>query len=178
MWHLDSPSAFWYSTCLTHEPYDSVPPNLFRISRARPASPQLPLPVMRPSPAPAQRPPSNGALPFDSSLSGPALSIFAPPPSSEVLPEALQEVLASSSNSRPNGDVMMQDAAEGFESRLRSTRGRDSGVRTGVSASGKGVKVGTAKVGAAPGPPSKKKGKSKADGDIVGRSLVLIRLLY
>jgi len=62
---------------------------------------------------------------------------------------------------------MMREAADGFDSRLRPTRGRDSGVRTGVSASGKGVKVGTAKVGTVAGP--KKKPKGKAEVDVVSK---------
>ncbi|GFZ50835.1 hypothetical protein JCM24511_08593 [Saitozyma sp. JCM 24511] len=89
------------------------------------------------SPAPSQTP-----LASSTDDPGAVLSIFAPPPPSEALPEALQEVIGP----RPaaDGDVLMRDAAEGFESRLRPTRGGDVGVRTGVSASGKGVKVGGA----------------------------------
>jgi len=59
---------------------------------------------------------------------------------------------------------MMRDAADGFESRLRPSRGKDT-EKTGVSASGKGVKVGTAKVGTAGGP--KKKSKGKVDVEVV-----------
>ena len=118
-----------------------------------------------------------------------ALSIFAPPPSSS-LPQALQDAIGSSSSSRQAGtptngispaplpdnlsdmrmdvdaDPLVREAGEGFESRLRSARSKDSPVvKTGVSASGKGVKVG----GAAKEPSGsfvKKKGKGKAE--IVG----------
>ena len=59
----------------------------------------------------------------------------------------------------------MREAGEGFESRLRSARGKDVTVRTGVSASGKGVIVGaTTKEG---GKVVKKKGKGKPDLDVV-----------
>ncbi|EIW68367.1 hypothetical protein TREMEDRAFT_32134 [Tremella mesenterica DSM 1558] len=68
------------------------------------------------------------------------LSIFAPPPPSD-LPDALQEIV------RPvvaDNDGMVKDAAEGFENRLRHTRARLESVRSGVNASGRGVKVGGA----------------------------------
>ena len=60
---------------------------------------------------------------------------------------------------------MMQDAADGFESRLRPSSVRNPVVRTGVSASGKGVKVGTMGVGTMAGP--KKKGKGKGEAEVV-----------
>jgi hypothetical protein len=72
---------------------------------------------------------------------------------------------------------MRKDAAAGYElTRLRSTRARDVVEKTGVSASGKGVKVGvsTPGTGTANGgdklltkAPSKKKGKGRAEVEIV-----------
>lgn len=109
------------------------------------------------SPAPSQTP-----LASSTDDPGAVLSIFAPPPPSEALPEALQEVIGP----RPaaDGDLLMRDAAEGFESRLRPTRGRDVGVRTGVSASGKGVKVGGAiKLGPIQG----KKKRTRGEPEVV-----------
>lgn len=64
---------------------------------------------------------------------------------------------------------MMREAAEGLESRLRPSRDQDSGVRTGVSASGKGVKVGMARGGTSAGP-KKGKVKGKGEGDVVSSS--------
>jgi hypothetical protein len=74
---------------------------------------------------------------------GGALSIFAPPPPSDTLPEALQGLV------EPIVHIPLA------ESRLRPARTKDMGVRTGVSASGKGVKVG-ARAGT---PVGRRKGK-------------------
>ena len=60
---------------------------------------------------------------------------------------------------------MRRQVADGYDSRLRPPRGQDPDVRTGFSASGKGVKVGATKVAHVVGP--KKKAKGKAEGDIV-----------
>ena len=147
----------------------SVPPDPNRASRVRISSPYLSLPesaVLKASPVPLDHlPHPNGSLPFDLTTGGTALSIFAPPPPSDALPEALQEVLGSSSSTIREDDVMMQEAADGLESRLRPTRGRDMVNGAGVSASGKGVKVGAPKSGMTVA--VKKKGKSKVEGDVV-----------
>ena len=170
-----------------------VPPNPTRASRARHSSPtQRPKPIGPELPSVFQKPRASTPTTAVAGDTG-ALSIFAPPPTS-TLPEALQEVIgtssSSSSSSRPanplgtastagpatpanglgdkdkNGDTLMREAGEGFESRLRSARrGFNPAIRTGVSASGKGVKVGTAaKEG---GRIVKKKTKNKADVEIV-----------
>lgn len=149
-----------------------VAPNTTRASRSRASSPVT---SIADTPPPSLAPPStarstsqtpgpssstaidahskpNAALPA-------SLHIFAPPPDS-ALPQALQEVIDSSSSSaRPDagpsttnridtdGDVLMREAGEGFEAR-RSARSKavvppvESTVRAGVSARGTGVKVG------------------------------------
>ena len=68
-----------------------------------------------------------------------------------ALPRELQDVVESSASTpgptaattapaAADGDGLAKDAAEGFENRLRSTRGRESAVRRGVDAQGR-VKV-------------------------------------
>jgi hypothetical protein len=130
---------------------------------------------MPPSGLSAEASPAPSQTPLASSTDDPGavpLSIFAPPPPSEALPEALQEVIGP----RPaaDGDVLMRDAAEGFESRLRPTRGRDVGVRTGVSASGKGVKVGGAiKLGTTQG----KKKRTRGEPEVVSGTATFLPIL-
>ncbi|WVR09522.1 hypothetical protein IAU60_006590 [Kwoniella sp. DSM 27419] len=104
-----------------------------RHTRARRSSPQGS--AVSASPAPALAPEG-------------ALSIFAPPPPTDRLPQALQSALHRDTDvgtpaPSADSDAMRREAAAGFESRLRS-RGsrRDGGERTGVSASGKDVRVG------------------------------------
>ncbi|ORX38375.1 hypothetical protein BD324DRAFT_578261 [Kockovaella imperatae] len=112
-----------------------------------------------------------------------ALSIFETAPPS-ALPEALQEVIGSSSSSRhgdsvgtpgmdsamttdkdKEGDTLMREADQGFNSRLRSKRSKEEVVvKTGINASGKGVKV-SGHVKEA-GKPLRKKGKGRGDQDI------------
>ncbi|KAK8854692.1 hypothetical protein IAR55_003431 [Kwoniella newhampshirensis] len=113
------------------------------------------------------------------------LSIFAPPPPADTLPEALQSAIGVSTPiaqvdanaPAADADAIRREAAAGFESRLRSrgTQKRDGGERTGVSASGKDVRVGgssraTAQnsvvAAVAASGPSKKKGKAKADVEV------------
>lgn len=111
-----------------------------------------------------------------------SLAIFAPPPPA-ALPQAIQATLDARARAGSpgavdrDGDTMMRDAAEGFESRTRATRSRGAmggvGVgspaapqdtRQGVTASGKEAKMGSAPKG------GRKKGKAKAaavDGDVV-----------
>lgn len=135
---------------------------------------------------------TSSALPANATDIAPsgALSIFAPPLSTD-LPEALQDVISPSKarattngngHGHSNGDIsagpstntssrelrvrltipntgtttttttggattaidgeLVKEASDGLASRLRPTRGRESTQRTGVSASGKGVKVG------------------------------------
>ncbi|WRT68508.1 uncharacterized protein IL334_005484 [Kwoniella shivajii] len=128
-----------------------------RLTRGRPSPRGTPLSG---SPAPA-----NGAL-----------SIFAPPPPTDSLPEAIQSSLPvypadSEATAAVDADAIRRDAAAGFESRLRSRLPRrDGGERTGVSASGKDVRVGgtarTAEKAPVVIPAGKKKGKGKADVEI------------
>ena len=144
------------------------------------SSPYLRLPgseLLEASPVPVSHVPySNGSLPFDLTTGGTALSIFALPPPSDALPEALQEVLGSSSSAIRQDDVMMREVADGSDSRLRPTRGRDTVMGAGVSASGKGVKVGAPKSGTTVA--SKKKGKSKVEGDVVRPAPFLASLAF
>nr|XP_019011568.1 uncharacterized protein I206_03668 [Kwoniella pini CBS 10737]OCF50349.1 hypothetical protein I206_03668 [Kwoniella pini CBS 10737] len=136
-------------------------------------------------PSPAGTPLSGSPAP---SGTGP-LSIFAPPPPTERLPQALQSSLPNSVDGSirpdiPDADAIRKEAVAGFESRLRSRavlagQRRDGGERTGVSASGKDVRVGgtartsekatnasTSNASAAAASNNKKKGKGKADVDI------------
>jgi hypothetical protein len=65
---------------------------------------------------------------------------------------------------------LRRDAGTAFEStRLRPTRARNEIVKNGVSASGKGVKVAGPSKPAGPVVPSKKKGKGRAEPEIVCR---------
>ncbi|WWC90591.1 uncharacterized protein L201_005527 [Kwoniella dendrophila CBS 6074] len=170
----------------------------------------------------SSRPTRNRPSPSNTPLSGSpgpsipnthALSIFAPPPPTDQLPQALQssttpsvlqpyDTTATTSASTPTGtrnivdaDALRKEAAVGFESRLRlrnaggaltasNIQRRDGGERTGVSASGKDVRVGgTARTAEKANQPNntsnnnngnntssstgnKKKGKGKADVDI------------
>nr|XP_031864042.1 uncharacterized protein CI109_000686 [Kwoniella shandongensis]KAA5531114.1 hypothetical protein CI109_000686 [Kwoniella shandongensis] len=117
------------------------------------------------------------------------LSIFALPPPTGNLPEALRSAIGTPTPV-PGSDVeidsnapiadpnaLRREAAAGFESRLRSrgVQKRDGGERTGVSASGKDVRVGgssraTAQnnvvAAVAASGSSKKKGKAKAEVEV------------
>ncbi|WWC63404.1 uncharacterized protein I303_106004 [Kwoniella dejecticola CBS 10117] len=115
-----------------------------------------------------------------------ALSIFAAPPPTEGLPEALQSAIPHGLTNGlaevppiPDADSIRKEAAAGFESRLRSRtvlagQRRDGGERTGVSASGKDVRVGgtartsekTTNANTPTTIAAKKKGKGKADVEI------------
>ncbi|KAK6910768.1 hypothetical protein I203_104800 [Kwoniella mangroviensis CBS 8507] len=132
-------------------------------------------------PSPNGTPLTGSPGPSNSNPNGP-LSIFAPPPPAEQLPEALQT--STIPTDIADADAIRKEAAAGFESRLRSRAApgqrRDGGERTGVSASGKDVRVGGtprtadkannsgAGNGTATGQGTggKKKGKGKADVDV------------
>ena len=160
----------------------SPPINPSRASRARLPSPNYSnTPASSRSHEPSPIPP------------GGPLSIFAAPPPT-ALPEALQEVLGSSSSSHhadggdtpgvdsvgtlekdKEGDVLMREADQGFNSRLRSKKSKEEVVvKTGVSASGKGVKVSGAVKEAGK---TRKKGKGRGELDVASARYPSIRIL-
>ncbi|WVN86296.1 uncharacterized protein L203_101459 [Cryptococcus depauperatus CBS 7841] len=104
-----------------------------------------------------------------------SLSILAPPPA-DHLPEALQHGMPSKTASpAPTSELVMasdadsirREAAAGYESRLRARQPgnvkKENGQRTGVSASGRDVRIGgSARQTAQPKKDTKGKGKSEA----------------
>ncbi|KAK4685413.1 hypothetical protein P7C73_g4737, partial [Tremellales sp. Uapishka_1] len=135
-----------------------VPPNPTRASRSavKPPSP-IPTPIslsIEPSPLPT-------ALTQPELPTGP-LAIFAPPPPSDFLPDALQDIVGST--------LLPPSQAASTSGRIRLTRGRDPGIRSGISASGKGVKVGGVRTTTPV--PGKKKGKGKVHEDVPRRRTV------
>lgn len=163
--------------CMMDEANDPrVAPNPLRASRSRNSSPPRvnPAPVARPAPRQQSSSTPGPSVPPANHLPA-SLQIFAPPPDS-ALPQALQDVLKSSSSRssglatgrQPDvgGDTLVREAGEGFESR-RSARSRPAPatetVRAGVSASGKGVKVGGVPKEKDGGRAVRKKGKGNVD---------------